>query len=90
LVFFEIEEVEAVVDRGVVALGQHQLDLLIETVGADEFGTGFGCELAEVAGQRLGGLLTLQVGITETRKQKYDFSEPYIASKAVLIARDGD
>ncbi|WP_442177498.1 transporter substrate-binding domain-containing protein, partial [Rhizobium leguminosarum] len=29
-----------------------------------------------------------QVGITETRKQKYDFSEPYIASKAVLIARD--
>ena len=31
-----------------------------------------------------------QVGITETRKQKYDFSEPYIASKAVLIARDGD
>ncbi|MGO8020026.1 transporter substrate-binding domain-containing protein, partial [Rhizobium leguminosarum] len=31
-----------------------------------------------------------QVGITETLKQKYDFSEPYIASKAVLIARDGD
>jgi cystine transport system substrate-binding protein len=31
-----------------------------------------------------------QVGITETRKQKYDFSEPYSASKAVLIARDGD
>ncbi|CDZ64078.1 amino acid ABC transporter substrate-binding protein [Neorhizobium galegae] len=28
-----------------------------------------------------------QVGITETRKQKYDFSEPYIASKAVLIVR---
>src|SRR6478735_7050155 len=24
-----------------------------------------------------------QVGITEARKQKYDFSEPYIASKAV-------
>jgi len=31
-----------------------------------------------------------QVGITEARKQKYDFSEPYIASKAVLIVRDGD
>ncbi|PSJ61114.1 amino acid ABC transporter substrate-binding protein [Kumtagia ephedrae] len=26
-----------------------------------------------------------QVGITEQRKQKYDFSVPYIASKAVLI-----
>ncbi|MGN7295045.1 amino acid ABC transporter substrate-binding protein [Rhizobium sp. SAFR-030] len=31
-----------------------------------------------------------QVGITEARKQKYDFSEPYIASKAVLIVRDGN
>ncbi|WP_207460894.1 amino acid ABC transporter substrate-binding protein [Azospirillum sp. SYSU D00513] len=28
-----------------------------------------------------------QVGITEARKQKYDFSEPYIASKAALIVR---
>jgi L-cystine transport system substrate-binding protein len=28
-----------------------------------------------------------QVGITEQRKQKYDFSEPYIASKAALIVR---
>ena len=28
-----------------------------------------------------------QVGITDERKQKYDFSEPYIASKAVLIVR---
>jgi cystine transport system substrate-binding protein len=28
-----------------------------------------------------------QVGITEERKAKYDFSEPYIASKAVLIVR---
>ena len=31
-----------------------------------------------------------QVGITEARKQKYDFSEPYIASKAVLISRADD
>ena len=31
-----------------------------------------------------------QVGITEERKQKYDFSEPYIASKAVLIVRSDD
>lgn len=31
-----------------------------------------------------------QVGITEARKQKYDFSEPYIASKAVLITRADD
>ncbi len=31
-----------------------------------------------------------QVGITEARKQKYDFSEPYIASKAVLIVRGDD
>jgi cystine transport system substrate-binding protein len=28
-----------------------------------------------------------QVGITEARKQKYDFSDAYIASKAVLIVR---
>jgi cystine transport system substrate-binding protein len=28
-----------------------------------------------------------QVGITEERQAKYDFSEPYIASKAVLIVR---
>lgn len=28
-----------------------------------------------------------QVGITDARKQKYDFSEPYIASKAVLIVK---
>jgi cystine transport system substrate-binding protein len=31
-----------------------------------------------------------QVGITDERKQKYDFSEPYIASKAVLIIRSDD
>lgn len=31
-----------------------------------------------------------QVGITEARKQKYAFSEPYIASKAVLIVRDNN
>ncbi|MDF2995490.1 MAG: extracellular solute-binding protein family 3 [Xanthobacteraceae bacterium] len=29
-----------------------------------------------------------QVGITEARKAKYDFSKPYIASKAALIVRD--
>src|SRR5687767_8917702 len=28
-----------------------------------------------------------QVGITEERQQKYDFSEPYIASKAALVVR---
>ena len=28
-----------------------------------------------------------QVGITDARKAKYDFSDPYIASKAVLIVR---
>ncbi|MDX6767110.1 MAG: amino acid ABC transporter substrate-binding protein [Candidatus Methylacidiphilales bacterium] len=28
-----------------------------------------------------------QVGITEARKEKYDFSDPYIASKAVLIVK---
>ncbi len=31
-----------------------------------------------------------QVGITEERKAKYDFSEPYIASKAALIVREGN
>lgn len=29
-----------------------------------------------------------QVGITEERKAKYDFSEPYIASRAALIVRE--
>lgn len=29
-----------------------------------------------------------QVGITEERKAKFDFSDPYIASKAALIVRD--
>jgi cystine transport system substrate-binding protein len=31
-----------------------------------------------------------EVGITDARKRKYDFSEPYIASKAVLIVRADD
>lgn len=31
-----------------------------------------------------------EVGITDARKQKYDFSDPYIASKAVLIVRADD
>lgn len=31
-----------------------------------------------------------QVGITNERKAKYDFSEPYIASKAVLVVRADD
>jgi L-cystine transport system substrate-binding protein len=31
-----------------------------------------------------------QVGITEERRQKYDFSEPYIASKAVLIVGENN
>ncbi|MFD1328984.1 amino acid ABC transporter substrate-binding protein [Mycoplana ramosa] len=31
-----------------------------------------------------------QVGITDARKQKYDFSDPYIASKAVLVVRADD
>lgn len=29
-----------------------------------------------------------QVGITEQRQEKYDFSQPYIVSKAALIVRD--
>lgn len=32
-------------------------------------------------------LVINQVGITDARKEKYDFSEPYIASKAVLIVK---
>jgi len=31
-----------------------------------------------------------QVGITDKRKEKYDFSKPYIVSKAVLIVRSDD
>lgn len=29
-----------------------------------------------------------QVGITEARKEKYDFSDPYIVSKAVLVVKN--
>ncbi len=43
-------------------LGQHELDRLVEAVGADELGARLLGELAEVAGQRLGGLLALEVG----------------------------
>lgn len=31
-----------------------------------------------------------EVGITDARKKKYDFSEPYIASKAVLIVKSNN
>lgn len=31
-----------------------------------------------------------QVGITDARKQKFNFSDPYIASKAVLIVKEGN
>jgi cystine transport system substrate-binding protein len=31
-----------------------------------------------------------QVGITDARKAKYDFSDPYISSQAVLIVRDNN
>lgn len=31
-----------------------------------------------------------EVSITDARKAKYDFSEPYIASKAVLIVKDSE
>ncbi len=31
-----------------------------------------------------------EVGITPVRQKKYDFSTPYIVSKAVLIVREGD
>jgi cystine transport system substrate-binding protein len=31
-----------------------------------------------------------QVSITEARRQKYDFSEPYIVAKAALIVRDDE
>ncbi len=57
----EVQEGEAVVDRCVGAAGEHQLDRLVEAVGADEFGAGLLGELAEVARQRLSGLLALQV-----------------------------
>lgn len=42
--------------------------------------------IAGLDGNRYDAVIN-QVGITEARKAKYDFSEPYIASKAVLIVR---
>lgn len=42
--------------------------------------------IAGLDGNRYDAVIN-QVGITEERKRKYDFSEPYIASKAVLIVK---
>ena len=42
--------------------------------------------IAGLDGDRYDAVIN-QVGITEARKKKYDFSDPYIASKAVLIVR---
>ena len=62
LVLLEVEEGEAVVDRRIGAAGQHELDRLVETIRADELGAGLRGELAEVARQRLRGLLALEIG----------------------------
>jgi cystine transport system substrate-binding protein len=45
--------------------------------------------IAGLDGNRYDAVIN-QVGITDARKQKYDFSDPYIASKAVLITRADD
>ncbi len=42
--------------------------------------------IAGLDGNRYDAVIN-QVGISEERKKKYDFSEPYIASKAVLIVK---
>jgi cystine transport system substrate-binding protein len=42
--------------------------------------------IAGLDGNRYDAVIN-QVGITEERKKKYDFSDPYIASKAVLIVK---
>ena len=42
--------------------------------------------IAGLDGDRYDAVIN-EVGITDARKQKYDFSDPYIASKAVLIVK---
>ncbi|SCM75999.1 hypothetical protein KL86PLE_30446 [uncultured Pleomorphomonas sp.] len=58
----EVQEGQAVVDGGVGAPGQHELDRFVEAVGADQFGPRLGGQRAEVAGQRLRRLLALEIG----------------------------
>ncbi|WAJ26356.1 amino acid ABC transporter substrate-binding protein [Antarcticirhabdus aurantiaca] len=43
--------------------------------------------IAGLAADRYDAVIN-QVGITEERQQRFDFSEPYIVSKAVLIVKD--
>ena len=45
--------------------------------------------IAGLDGDRYDAVIN-EVSITEARKKKYDFSTPYIASKAVLIVKAGD
>lgn len=45
--------------------------------------------IAGLAANRYDAVIN-QVGITEERKARFDFSDPYIVSKAVLIVKDGD
>jgi L-cystine transport system substrate-binding protein len=45
--------------------------------------------IAGLDGDRYDAVIN-EVGITAARKQKYDFSTPYIASKAVLIVKTGN
>ena len=44
--------------------------------------------IAGLASDRYDAVIN-QVGITEERKARFDFSDPYIVSKAVLIVKDG-
>ncbi len=57
----EVEEGKAVVERGVCATRQNQLDRLIKAIRGDQFSTGFLGNTTVIAGQRLCGLLVLQV-----------------------------
>ncbi|WP_182084795.1 amino acid ABC transporter substrate-binding protein [Aureimonas sp. ME7] len=45
--------------------------------------------IAGLAADRYDAVIN-QVGITEERKARFDFSDPYIVSKAVLITKDGN
>jgi hypothetical protein len=47
-VLLEVEEGQAVVDGGVGAAGQHQLDRLVEAIGADQFGAGRSASLPKL------------------------------------------
>jgi cystine transport system substrate-binding protein len=81
------ENLDAIKSSGVLKIGTEGTYAPFTYHDTDGKLVGFDVEIGEA--NRYDVVIN-QVGITDERKQKYDFSEPYIASKAVLIIRSDD